>query len=513
MKKGFTLVELIGVVIILGLIALIAFPSILNAIRESENEISDASKEILYSATSQYVSENANSFPKVNGNTFCVPLNSLVQGEYLPTKVYDATNGEEIPLTSIVEVKYEQDRFSYNLNNECVEKIESIPNPPELLTNMIPIKYNGSNWVYADINERWYDYGNKEWANAVVLNDNVTKNVGDTITEEEIALWYVWIPRYKYQLFNANNGSVQEQLINVTFESGTASTGTVSCTDAVTGSGSSSETCMNASNGNWYTHPAFTFGDEELTGFWVGKFEVSTTDNTCNNSNTTDNCNKISKVTIKPGISSWRYATVSNFFTSIQNIKSDYNIRIGDSHMMKNMEWGAVAYLKQSKYGLGATDIISNTNSDFYTGGGTGNLYKSNIGQSTTGNIYGIYDMAGGTNEYVMGNMVNSEGLFYSGNSGFSSAPDAKYYDQYTYGTNELTHGRGKLGDATKEVVSTLESIGGGWYNDYADFVDSGYPWFIRGSFNNGTYIGIFSFSGYTGSVYNTGSSRAVLTP
>ena len=39
---------------------------------------------------------------------------------------------------------------------------------------------------------------------------------------------------------------------------------------------------QNAENGNWYTHPAFSFGSSinkeentQLTGIWVGKFENS----------------------------------------------------------------------------------------------------------------------------------------------------------------------------------------------------------------------------------------------
>ena len=516
MRKGFTLVELIGVIIVLGLIALIALPPILNAIREKESEISEASEEIIYNATSLYVSDNSNSFPKKNGNTFCVTLDTLTQGDYLPDVVYDAVSGDEVPLTNMVEVKYEQDRFSYNLNNECVEKIikpnyvdASGANAPELDTNMVPIKYDGSNWVYADTSESWYNYDNKEWANAVVLNSGVTKNVGDTITESDIALWYVWIPRYKYQLFNADNGSVASQLINIEFESGTASTGTVSCTDAIATSGSSSETCTNASNGNWYTHPAFTFGEEEITGFWIGKFEVS---------GSTD------AITIKPNVSSLRSTTVSAFFTAIQNMKTTYGLS-GDSHMIKNMEWGAVAYLKQSKYGLGETDIGINNNSSYTTGCGetagsssssTCEAYNTTNGMlaSTTGNIYGVYDMSGGSSEYVMGNMANSSGAFDASSSGFSSAPDAKYYDAYTYGTDYENHGRGKLGDATKETLATFGNYTGGWYSDYAYFVYSSGSWFARGGLcYSGSGAGVFLFNCYTGRGDITYSSRAVLVP
>ena len=381
-------------------------------------------------------------------------------------------------------------------------------NAPKLYSNMIPVRYDGTNWVYANIKEEWYDYNNKEWANAIVLNNGVTKNVGDTISEDEIALWYVWIPRYKYQLFNANNGSVDEQLINITFESGTSSTGTVSCTDAINQTDDDgnliSEVCTNAENGNWYTHPAFTFGDEELTGFWVGKFEVSTTDETCNGESNATNCNKVLPVTIKAGITSFRNVNIYNMFESIKAINSTYSLS-GDSHMMKNMEWGAVAYLKQSEYGLGTTDIVINDSSSYITGGGTGTAYKDNIAQSTTGNIYGVYDMSGGAWERTMGNMVNSNGEFYASSSGFSSAPEAKYYDKYTNDTVNTTYSRGKLGDATKETRS--------WYSDYANLVYSSISWFFRGGdYSGGTGAGVFFFGGSHGGVLVNNGSRAVLS-
>ncbi len=413
---------------------------------------------------------------------------------------------DRLPTDKIVEYKACDSRDNCITKRRLIKIVKeteyldnSGANKPELLDNMIPIKYDGTNWVYADISEEWYDYDNKEWANAVVLNSGVSKSVGQTISESEIALWYVWIPRYKYQLFNANNGSVSQQLINVTFESGTASTGTVSCTDAVRGSGSSSQTCTNASNGNWYTHPAFTFGSEQVSGFWVGKFEVS---------------GSTSKITVKPGVQSLRSTTVSNFFTAIQNIRSSYSLS-GDSHMMKNMEWGAVAYLKQSKYGLGTTDITINSNSSYYTGGGSSTTsYKSNTGQSTTGNVYGVYDMSGGAWEYVMGNMVNSSGSFYSSSAGFSSAPNAKYYDKYTYDSSYTSRGRGKLGDATKETLKTFGNDSGGWYSDYAYFVYSGDSWFYRGGrYSNGSNAGVFDFSSNNGSADSDRSARAVLIP
>ena len=364
-----------------------------------------------------------------------------------------------------------------------------------LFDNMVAIKYENNKWVVANTSEKWYDYDVKEWANAVVLNSGVSKNAGDEVTEEDVALWYVWLPRYKYTIFNGNNGSAAAQLINVTFESGVSRTGTVTCTDNADGS----ETCSTITNGtSTYTHPAFKFGNTELTGFWVGKFEVS---------------GSTSAITVKPNVTSLRSQTVSSFFTAIQNVKTTYGISNADSHMMKNMEWGAVAYLKQSQYGLGTTDIAVNNSSDFYTGGGTSDVYKTSVAQSTTGNIYGVYDMSGGAMEYVMGNMKNSGNAFFSSKAGFTTVPDVKYYDSYKYDTSDTSYARGKLGDATKETLISFESPTEGWYSDYATFPSSSISWFLRGGqAYNDTTAGVFNFYADYGSGFLLYSTRAVLS-
>ena len=519
-KRGFTLVELIGTIVILLVLSLLVFPNLLNLIKNSKKDISTSTKDFIYGQAKSYIYDNVNSYTLKEGNIYCIGLKDLVSKNYLNTPLKDAESGNDIDLSKQIEVKVNNNDYSYELVETCTPKSyytdNSGANTPKLFNNMVPIKYENNKWLVADLYSKWYDYNSKQWANAVVLNSGVTKNVGDEVTEEEISLWYVWIPRYKYTIFNGNNGSATAQLINVTFENEVDKTGTVTCTDNADGS----ETCTDNTYGSivngtsTYTHPAFKFGNTELTGFWVGKFEISTTDSTCNSSATRANCNKVLTMSIKPNVSSWRYATISNYFTSIQNAKTKYGINNADSHMLKNMEWGAVAYLKQSKYGLGTTDIAVNTNSSYYTGGGTSDAYKTNVAQSTTGNIYGVYDMSGGAWERVMGNMKNSSNTFYSSNTGFTTALDAKYYDSYKYdSSSSSTHARGKLGDATKETLATFGNISGGWYSDYANFPYSSKPWFGRGrSYGDGTGAGVFYFSISNGGDYNYFSARAVLS-
>ena len=471
-------------------------------------------------------------------------------------------------------------RFRVNVNSgnitsssKPVSLDASGANAPELTSNMIPVYYDeGSNeWKKADSNNakeanKWYDYDNKMWANAVTVTSTnrdtyLNANVGTTIPMDDINTMWVWIPRYTYTYLNTNT----PQEISIKFESGTNSTGTIKCVDAVTGTSSTSETCTDETNGSLiagtstYTHPAFWWDKdddnvretgEELTGIWVGKFEVSS-DTTCTPSNNVavgSGCNlQTIRPQIKPNVTSWRGAQVGTFFNGIQKMRESGNqygfSTTDETHMMKNMEWGAVTYLSHSKYGINKEIAINSANT-YTTGcgpqsegstssGATCNGYTTTLGQSasTTGNVSGVYDMSGGAWEYMMGNMVYSNGQPMSGNStsnNYNSAftgilynggtsftgtyafPSKRYYDKYSYGTSNTEYTRGKLGDATIEMAPTGTS--GNWYGDYALFPNGSNPWFIRGGYyGNGANAGAFSFLDNSGCASTDYSARAVL--
>ena len=421
------------------------------------------------------------------GNTITYGSNGYPNG----TKITNTYNSSDI--TNACE-------GGSNVGTDCIEKVENGrlkvycitsdteleedptgANRPVLAEGMIPITYDGNNWIKADVYgayNNWYDYGNQKWANAVMVTSSkrdtyMNADVGTTIPENDILAYYVWIPRYKYKLFNATYASgTSAQVIDVTFENGTSTTGTVTCSYNTSGN----ETCQNKANGNWYTHPAFTFGDTELKGIWVGKFE--TTGNT-------------TTPTVKPGVASLKNITIANMYNASKLIRStDYittnGINQSDSHMMKNIEWGSVAYLKQSIYGLGITDITINSNRSNYTGGGTGTSYKTNIGQSTSGNITGVYDMSGGAYEYVMGNYNKT-----AGDSGLTiSTIPIQHIDIYSGTSVSASH----LGDAIGETA--------GWYSDYDFFVRSDDPWFNRGGYyDSGVNAGVFRSGTFGGGV------------
>jgi len=85
-------------------------------------------------------------------------------------------------------------------------------------------------------------------------------------------------------------------------------------------------------------------------------------------------------MTIKPGVTSWRNISISDAFTTCLNMNKANNPyklsaddNVVDPHMVKNSEWGAVAYLSKSKYGKEIEEVFINNSSYYITGnaGGT----------------------------------------------------------------------------------------------------------------------------------------------
>ena len=395
---------------------------------------------------------------------------------------------------------------------------------PKISDGMIPVYWNGSNWVKTTTDdEKWYNYTNKEWAN-VVLEDSTFN--GDILDESKPYSQLVWIPRFAYKI-TSNWHSSETGTIDVVFvgtdnkgKDGTIYNGTYA--DATSGilSGGAMK--------NYVVEPAFDYGDKKLEGFWIGKFESShtgcTTDKTTGQAAFTGN----EVMQVKANVTSWRMITIGDSFTTCLNMNQasnpyglNTNDNVVDPHMVKNTEWGAVAYLSKSKYGKETEEVFINNSSDFITGNagntasaaeavGITNAYDTVAGQkaSTTGNIYGVYDMSGGSWERVSAYVNNGHNNLQTyGKSVVDGA--AKYKEVYTQGasdTRELNYGKAasKYGDAVYETSGSGTSSSASWDGDYALFAYSNMPFFMRGGkYINTTNTGAFAFYNAAGFTAN----------
>ncbi len=373
---------------------------------------------------------------------------------------------------------------------------------PVLNSGLIPVVISDDgNITVADVNSEWYDYDNKIWANAVTVKVNTDTSVGSLLDIDNVMQMFVWIPRYNYDVDTIINAqtAIDVEFVSVSSEA----------------------------------HSAFTFGDEELKGLWIGKFEMSGIENR-----------------IIPNVNSSSDQETHIMFSNVTNINNTNGLdNSSDVHMIKNTEWGLVTYFSQSKYGVcnedgtcsskvGNNHYISGADINIITGCGASEQYifgtcsdserwntSSGVMASTTNNISGIYDMASGRWEAVMAVMEDENGIVNLSNFG---SIDNKYYDVYAYSDVSNDFSVSLKGDAIGEVSSGSMPLpfteapnrrdyyyfNSDWNNDLqvVPFLDSN--WIIRGSGGDwNSYAGIYAVdvTSYNSNKWTT--TRAVLAP
>ena len=312
---------------------------------------------------------------------------------------------------------------------------------------------------------------------------------------------------------------------------------------------------------NWIVHPAFTFGDIELPGIWVAKYEASSSAVISSVPSTTIQNKSTLFVNVKPStkentVWSWTYVSTTNAYKVCQYMKNEGGALEGsnssDSHMMKNVEWGAVAYLTQSKYGqmrneasgqVYINNYKKNSSAEAPQPGFAGatpgaatatddsEVYEYNttngVKASSTGTIYGIYDLSGGAWERTTSYLANSTASSNSNIQNIITAANdpntAKYVEVYvadlevdteaTANDQKAAHyaklvNNNKMirwGDAIYET--SYSSTGNtSWQKDYSQYSYGSSQTLVRGGkISSGAYSGIFAF------YYTAGAANAAI--
>lgn len=392
-------------------------------------------------------------------------------------------------------------------NNQVITS-PSIPK----LGSMTPVKWEGTTEKETQANDTtWYDYRAKtgkednlesRWANA--------KNDGS---------YFVWIPRYAYRItYYASSES--DQITGYCDGDG------IKEVDGTIRYALKEQAKTVTSKGKTYLiHPAFTNGtdnhfkngewDRELSGIWVGKYESSRSNATASSQG------NATTLKVVPNVQRWGGIDLGNSYTTAYNYD-----RNKESHLMKNSEWGAVVYLAHSQYGRNGKKIDNNNSSSFITGNGSGsisaspatgitNAYHTEIGAraSTTGNIYGIYDLSGGAYEQLASYIANGSSRLNNGASFTYKTADAeayktkstKYATIYPHDASNNSSGINNYsayknahygyGDAILEV-STESDANTSWFEEPSSYVGSNAVFFIRGGhYDSTTKSGIFNFA------------------
>ncbi|MEI3508148.1 MAG: prepilin-type N-terminal cleavage/methylation domain-containing protein [Bacilli bacterium] len=104
-KKGFTLTEILGVLVILGLLLLLIVPTILNKVRVSENDTKKTQDKMIEESTNLYMDDNKDLFPGTTDNVYCIPIQTLIDHGKITEDLKDVTSKDPNIKKKVVKVK------------------------------------------------------------------------------------------------------------------------------------------------------------------------------------------------------------------------------------------------------------------------------------------------------------------------------------------------------------------------------------------------------------------------
>lgn len=105
MKKGFTLAELLGVIVVIGLLLLIIIPLVINGVSSREDEVEGLQNDIIFDATDEFLDSDSIKYPNVSGNVYCVSIGQLLETGKLVDPVKKIVEEGNYGDDDVVEIK------------------------------------------------------------------------------------------------------------------------------------------------------------------------------------------------------------------------------------------------------------------------------------------------------------------------------------------------------------------------------------------------------------------------
>ena len=150
-KKGFTLVELLAVIIILSLVLVIAVPSVNKYIKQSKEKASDAQISTIIEAAQAYASTNPELLPNRENISVKVTLGQLKSAGLIKEEVKNPNDDKYFDDALTIKIKKNKENYIYEVVENTITTRDGEEAPK--------ITLNGSPMVTYNLNDTYNDLG------------------------------------------------------------------------------------------------------------------------------------------------------------------------------------------------------------------------------------------------------------------------------------------------------------------------------------------------------------------
>ena len=236
-KKGFTLVELLAVIIILSLVLVIAVPSVNKYIKQSKEKAYDAQISTIIEAAQAYASTNPELLPNRENISVKVTLGQLKSSGLIKEEVKNPNDDKYFDDALTIKIKKNKENYIYEVVENTITTRDGEKSPKITLNGSPMVTYN-LNDTYNDLGVSATDSDGNALTNIVIDKSNLVMStegiyqvkytVTDTKGISSTVYRNVYVIKDKYEngtviYFNPNSNSVcskEEASINTSKSNG-----------------------------------------------------------------------------------------------------------------------------------------------------------------------------------------------------------------------------------------------------------------------------------------------------
>lgn len=164
MKKGFTLIEILAVIIVLGIIGLIVFPTVSELIKKSRENLYNDQLEEIKLASEKWAYKNIDKLPNKENESVTITLLELKKNGLLPLDIRDPRDNNLLSNGLSIVITYKSNDYEYSIEENITNK-EITQDSPSLILN-------GTAILYVEINSDYEEKGAFVSSNSN-LNDDI----------------------------------------------------------------------------------------------------------------------------------------------------------------------------------------------------------------------------------------------------------------------------------------------------------------------------------------------------
>jgi len=153
-KRGFTLIELIAVIILLGILGLIVVPIVTNVINDDKESLYQAQVKKIEAEAEKWGYENLDMLPEKEGDTVTLTILELKKNGFLPLDLRNPKTGDLFPNDMQIVVSFSKNQYDFKLQTDTGTSVgdEVNANSPIMVLNGSVLEYLEMGSTYEEKN-------------------------------------------------------------------------------------------------------------------------------------------------------------------------------------------------------------------------------------------------------------------------------------------------------------------------------------------------------------------------